>query len=141
MRTLYKILHLKKTATTDEIKDAYRILAMKWHPDRNLKNRLAAEEKFKEIGSAYKILSEPDARSEYDEWLASEVKQSTKASYSQTIDMSEKDAESQFFESMLDLAKELARRGYAATAITKALIALDCPESVANVVVQLTFQP
>ncbi|MEQ1600767.1 MAG: J domain-containing protein [Methylophilaceae bacterium] len=140
MSTLYEVLHLKKTATTDEIKEAYRVMAMKWHPDRNLTSRHQAEEKFKEIGAAYKALSDSVQRSEYDEWLEAEIKHSSQPAYSKTVDMSEKDAESLFFESMLDLAMELARRGHAAAAITKALMALDCPESIAKVVVRLTFQ-
>ncbi|HSC24745.1 MAG TPA: DnaJ domain-containing protein [Candidatus Babeliales bacterium] len=53
----YKILGLDSLATLDEIKAAYRALAMKYHPDRNPGN-IVAEDKFKEIQKAYEILEE-----------------------------------------------------------------------------------
>lgn len=134
MVTLYDILGVKESSTQEEIKDAYRVMAMKWHPDRNLNNRLRAEEKFKEIGAAYKTLSDPSRRREYDQWLVSQRKQSSQKAYSNAAGMSGDDAEKIFFESMLDLATELASRGYDANAIAKVLIALECPEAVAKVV-------
>jgi curved DNA-binding protein CbpA len=54
----YKILGLDSLATFDEIKAAYRALAMKYHPDRNKENPEAAELKFKEIQKAYEVLEE-----------------------------------------------------------------------------------
>lgn len=45
----YEVLGLKKGATLDEIKKSYKKLALKWHPDRNLDNKEAAEAKFKEV--------------------------------------------------------------------------------------------
>ena len=53
----YKILGLDSLATMEEIKTAYRALAMKYHPDRNPDNK-AAEDKFKEIQTAYDVLEE-----------------------------------------------------------------------------------
>jgi len=54
----YKTLGVDKNATPEEIKKAYRKLALKWHPDRNLKNKEEAENRFKDIGEAYSVLSD-----------------------------------------------------------------------------------
>ncbi len=61
----YKILGVEKSATQDEIKKAYRKLAMKYHPDRNQGNK-SAEEKFKAITEANEVLSDPEKRKKYD---------------------------------------------------------------------------
>lgn len=61
----YKILSVDKTASKDEIKKAYRKLAMKYHPDRN-KGDKKAEEKFKEANEAYAVLSDPEKKQQYD---------------------------------------------------------------------------
>lgn len=62
----YKILGVSKTATAEEIKKAYRKLAVKYHPDKNAGNK-AAEEKFKEANEANDVLSDPEKRKKYDE--------------------------------------------------------------------------
>ncbi|MEX8546090.1 MAG: DnaJ C-terminal domain-containing protein [Mucilaginibacter sp.] len=62
----YKILGVSKTATQDEIKKAYRKLAVKYHPDKNQGDK-AAEAKFKEANEANEVLSKPDKRKQYDE--------------------------------------------------------------------------
>lgn len=64
----YKILQVDKKATDDDLKKAYRKLAMKWHPDKNPKNKKAAEAKFKEISEAYEVLSDPQKRAVYDQY-------------------------------------------------------------------------
>ena len=64
-KDLYEVLGLKKTASTAEIKSAYRKLARKYHPDLNKDDKTAAE-KFKEISAAYDILSNEEKRKKYD---------------------------------------------------------------------------
>lgn len=64
----YDILGVSKSATTDEIKKAYKKLALKWHPDRNQDNKEFAEEKFKEIAEAYEVLSDEEKRKIYDQF-------------------------------------------------------------------------
>ncbi|HWB62061.1 MAG TPA: molecular chaperone DnaJ [Chitinophagales bacterium] len=66
-RDYYEILEVPKTATTEEIKKAYRKVALKYHPDRNQGDK-AAEEKFKEAAEAYEILSDADKRKQYDQF-------------------------------------------------------------------------
>ncbi|KAJ1402101.1 HSP40/DnaJ peptide-binding [Sesbania bispinosa] len=64
----YKILQVDKNATDDELKKAYRKLAMKWHPDKNPTNKKEAETKFKQISEAYEVLSDPQKRAIYDQY-------------------------------------------------------------------------
>ena len=61
----YKIIGVEKSASQDEIKKAYRKLAMKYHPDRNQDNK-KAEEKFKQVTEANEVLSDPEKRKKYD---------------------------------------------------------------------------
>ncbi len=63
-RDYYEVLEVAKNASKDEIKDAYRKLAMQYHPDRNKSPE--AEDKFKEISEAYAVLSDDDKRRQYD---------------------------------------------------------------------------
>ncbi|MCF8033980.1 MAG: J domain-containing protein [Desulfarculaceae bacterium] len=70
----YKVLGVEKGASADEIKKAYRKLALKYHPDRN-KGDKEAEDKFKEINEAYAVLSDPKKKQEYDTYGASGFKQ------------------------------------------------------------------
>uniref|UniRef100_A0AAY5EVV0 J domain-containing protein n=1 Tax=Electrophorus electricus TaxID=8005 RepID=A0AAY5EVV0_ELEEL len=64
----YQILGVQKSASPDDIKKAYRKLALKWHPDKNPDNKEEAEKKFKEISEAYEVLSDANKRSVYDRY-------------------------------------------------------------------------
>ena len=70
----YKMLGVSKKASDDEIKKAYRKLAMKYHPDRT-KGDKSAEETFKKVSEAYAVLSDPKKRKEYDTYGASGFQQ------------------------------------------------------------------
>src|SRR5678816_4373212 len=67
MADFYSVLGVQKTASDDEIKKAYRKLAMQYHPDRN-NGAPEAEEKFKEITEAYDVLRDPNKRAAYDRY-------------------------------------------------------------------------
>ena len=66
-RDYYEVLGVEKNASEGEIKKAYRKLAMKYHPDQN-PGDASAEAKFKEIGEAYEVLSDPDKKARYDQY-------------------------------------------------------------------------
>lgn len=66
-RDYYEILEVSKNAGADEIKKAYRKMAIKYHPDKN-PNDKTAEEKFKEAAEAYEVLSNPDKKARYDQY-------------------------------------------------------------------------
>jgi curved DNA-binding protein len=70
----YQILGVEKGAGAEEIKKAYRKLALKYHPDRNPGNR-EAEEKFKKISEAYAVLNDPKKRKEYDSFGSEQFSQ------------------------------------------------------------------
>ena len=66
-RDYYEVLGVGKSASKDEIKKAYRKLAMQYHPDRNPGDKVA-EEKFKEAAEAYEVLSDDQKRQRYDQF-------------------------------------------------------------------------
>src|SRR3990170_6418681 len=63
-RDYYEVLGVARNASAEDVKKAFRRLAMKYHPDRNKED--GAEARFKEIGEAYEVLSDPERRVAYD---------------------------------------------------------------------------
>ena len=66
----YAILGVPRTFTDDQLKRQYRLLALKYHPDRNRGDEAAAAEKFKDIQAAWSTLSNPEERLAYDDELS-----------------------------------------------------------------------
>lgn len=67
-RDYYEVLGLTKNASLDDIKKAYKKLAIKWHPDKNPNNKDEATEKFREIAEAYEVLTDENKRKAYDSY-------------------------------------------------------------------------
>ena len=67
-RDYYEVLGVNKNATDEELKEAYRKMAKKYHPDANPDNKAEAEAKFKEVNEAYEVLSNPQKRKMYDQF-------------------------------------------------------------------------
>ena len=146
-RNFYELLGVAQDSTPQQLKDGYRRQAMQWHPDRHegMSAKVEAHLRFKQIAGAYRTLRDPQAREQYDRELALQQQQQTGAQSSQSEEAgrgkerearkasgpSEAEAERMFYEQMLDLARELAARGFPETGIAKALIGLGCPETMA----------
>lgn len=94
-RDYYEVLGVSKSASSDEIKKAYRKVAMQYHPDRNPGDK-AAEEKFKEAAEAYEILSDPDKKSQYDRYGHSGLSGNGRGGYGGGGNMNMDDIFSQF---------------------------------------------
>lgn len=94
-RDYYEVLGVSKGADKNEIKKAYRKLAIKYHPDKNPDDK-AAEEKFKEAAEAYEILSDPDKRARYDRFGHAGVDQSGGHGFGGTGGMTVEDIFRQF---------------------------------------------
>ena len=67
-RDYYEVLGVSKSASPEDIKRAYRRMAIKYHPDKNPDNKAEAEAKFKECAEAYEVLSDPEKRQRYDQF-------------------------------------------------------------------------
>lgn len=72
---LYDLLNIKPNASDPEIKKAYRKLALRWHPDKNQDNAVEADKKFKEISTAYEVLSNAEKRKMYDQFGEAALKE------------------------------------------------------------------
>jgi molecular chaperone DnaJ len=94
-RDYYEVLGVQKTATADEIKKAYRKVAMQFHPDRNPGDK-SAEEKFKEAAEAYEILSDTDKKAQYDRYGHAGVSGNGRGGFSGSGGMNMDDIFSQF---------------------------------------------
>ena len=66
MKDYYNILEINRNASKEEIKTAYKKLALKYHPDKNQTNKELAEDKFKEVSEAYEVLSDESKKKNYD---------------------------------------------------------------------------
>lgn len=146
----YEILGVGPDATEQQIKEAYRREAMKWHPDRHdsAAAKGEADRRFKDLAVAYRTLRNPVDRANHDRQLEQKLRQEydTRKKEQAQQDFSDNgpkfeeqtassdDANQMFYEQMLDLAFELAGRGFPEFNIFKALIALGCPESLAKAV-------
>lgn len=75
--TYYEILNVKQTASEKEIKNAYRVLAKKYHPDTYQGNKNIAEDKMKQINEAYDVLSNKESKTKYDEQFKSPITENT----------------------------------------------------------------
>ncbi|XP_075871555.1 dnaJ homolog subfamily B member 6-like [Nelusetta ayraudi] len=64
----YQVLGVRRDVSADDIKKAYRKLALRWHPDKNPENKEEAEQKFKELSEAYEVLSDANKKSIYDRY-------------------------------------------------------------------------
>lgn len=168
----YEILGIGPNGTEQQIKEAYRREAMKWHPDRHESSAAKgeADRRFKDLALAYRTLRNPDARADYDRQLEQKLHQEYNARHQEHAKqqraqdeqvkqqqthqepprsnfdtgsqfeeetVSGDDAKQMFFEQMLDLAFELAGRGFPEDNIFKALIALGCPETMAYQVAKI----
>jgi molecular chaperone DnaJ len=94
-RDFYEILGVGKTASAEEVKKAYRRVAMQFHPDRNPGDK-AAEEKFKEAAEAYEILSDADKKAQYDRYGHAGMSNAGRGSHGGGAGMNMEDIFSQF---------------------------------------------
>ncbi|XP_062823472.1 uncharacterized protein LOC134295313 [Anolis carolinensis] len=97
MANYYKILDVPQSASMNDIKKAYRSKVLRWHPDKNPENRKEAEQKFKEIVEAYKVLSDKNTRDHYDGSSKDTFKETKKAEAEKHLSVFDQDGIKIFF--------------------------------------------
>ena len=113
MKDYYKILGLPKDGSEEQIRKAYRRLALRYHPDRNPGDP-GAEERFKEIAEAYGVLIDPAKRTQYDQWLRADAQHRTASGgfrYSQEQIFQDMFRDPRFSRVFDDLFREFDRAG------------------------------
>ncbi|MCP4984110.1 MAG: DnaJ domain-containing protein [Gammaproteobacteria bacterium] len=143
----YHILGIQRNATQDEIKQAYRRLAMKWHPDRN-QNSSEAKERFHEAAEAYKRLFDKASRGQYSEagasWNADRQEHYSEQASDDDYrddgnDSQDEFADTVFWEVMLDYAIKLAQTGMNEDEISSVICNNGCSERLARVIAGKAF--
>jgi len=138
----YQVLGIERHASAEEIKQAYRRVAMKWHPDRN-QNSVEAREQFQRAAEAYKTLSKRGK----SESGASDNRQhddSTESGYrynggNHGHESRDQSADSVFWDAMLDYAIKLAQTGSNEAEIAEYLGKLGCPQTLTRVIAEKAF--
>ena len=144
----YFILGIESNATQEEIKQAYRRLAMKWHPDRN-QNSGDAKERFHQAAEAYKILFEKAPKEKYgraetdwsDDSQANGDQESARHDGERTSSNGSHDefADTVFWDVMLDYAIKLAQTGKSQSEITLDICGNGCNENLARLMAEKAF--
>ncbi|WP_199033018.1 J domain-containing protein [Ralstonia sp. ASV6] len=136
MTTIYATLGVQSDATLDEIKQAYRRAAMKWHPDRNPGREAEAYAAFQEIREAYAILSDAEQRRVYDEVFAQEMQRWQAERDAQEAQEREAQREreriaQEHYEKMVALAMRFADDGHSRDVLFGVLLGRDCEAELA----------
>lgn len=136
MTTLYATLGVQSDATLDEIKQAYRRAAMKWHPDRNLGREDEAHAAFQEIRDAYAILSDVEQRQIYDEVFEREMRrwqaeQDAQEEQERAAQREAQRAAQEQYEKMVAIAMRFADDGHNRDVLFGVLLGRDCEAELA----------
>ncbi|QEZ43641.1 J domain-containing protein [Cupriavidus oxalaticus] len=136
MTTLYATLGVQADATLDEIKQAYRRAAMKWHPDRNLGREAEAHAAFQEIRDAYAILSDAEQRQIYDEVFEREmrrwqVEQEAQEEQERAAQREAQRVAQEQYEKMVAIAMRFADDGHNRDVLFGVLLGRDCEAELA----------